>query len=81
MPRRPFKSLPERKTPKIPGVLDRIDIDTAIGDSAQANATGILANGLISASHGIADSVQSLVKAANKATGNPDKEELVENIN
>jgi len=101
-------SKPERKTPKIPGVLDRIDIDTAIVDAAQAiaNATGILvqqaynaqrervekkkqpgqryrndptwANGLISASHGVADSVQSLVKAANKAaTGNPDEEELV----
>jgi len=99
---------PERKTPKIPGVLDRIDIDTAIVDAAQAiaNATGILvqhaysaqrervekkrqpgqryrndptwANGLISASHGVADSVQSLVKAANKAaSGNADEEELV----
>jgi hypothetical protein len=35
---------PERKTPKIPGVLDRIDIDTAIVDAAQAiaNATGVL---------------------------------------
>lgn len=99
---------PERKTPKIPGVLDRIDIDTAIVDAAQAiaNATGVLvqhaysaqkerlekrrqpgaryrndptwANGLISASHGVADSVQSLVKAANKAaTGMADEEELV----
>jgi talin len=99
---------PERKTPKIPGVLDRIDIDTAIVDAAQAiaNATGILvqhaygaqrerlekrrqpgqryrndpawANGLISASHSVADSVQSLVKAANKAaTGMADEEELV----
>jgi len=99
---------PERKAPKIPGVLDRIDIDTAIVDAAQAiaNATGVLvqhayqaqrerlekrkqpgqryrndptwANGLISASHGVADSVQSLVKAANKAaTGMADEEELV----
>jgi len=35
-------------------------------------------NGLISASHGVADSVQSLVKAANKAaTGMADEEELV----
>jgi len=99
---------PERKTPKIPGVLDRIDINTAIVDAAQAIAasTGILvqhaytaqrerlekkkqpgqryrndptwANGLISASHGVADSVQSLVKAANKvSSGNADEEELV----
>jgi hypothetical protein len=36
------------------------------------------ANGLISASYGVADSVQSLVKAANKAaTGMTDEEELV----
>jgi len=97
---------PERKTPKIPGVLDRIDIDTTIVETAQAiaNATGFLvqhaygaqkerlvkrrqpgyhndptwANGLISASHDVADSVQSLVKAANKAaTGMADEEELV----
>jgi len=99
---------PERKAPKIPGVLDRIDIDFAIVDAAQAiaSATGILvqhaytaqrervekkrqpgqryrndptwANGLISASHGVAETVQSLVKAANKAaTGNADEEELV----
>jgi len=94
--------------PKIPGVLDRIDLDTAIVDAAQAvaNATGDLvqhaysaqrdrlekrkqpgqrynndptwANGLISASHGVTDSVQSLVKAANKAaTGVADEEELI----
>jgi len=98
---------PERKTPKIPGVLDRIDIDTAIVDAAQAiaNATGVLvqhaytaqrervekkrpgqrynndpnwANGLISASHNVADSVKSLVNAANKAaSGHADEEELV----
>jgi len=36
------------------------------------------ANGLISTSHGVADSVQSLVKAANKAaSSNVDEEELV----
>eukprot|EP01124_Arcella_intermedia_P012007 TRINITY_DN1832_c0_g1_i1.p1 TRINITY_DN1832_c0_g1~~TRINITY_DN1832_c0_g1_i1.p1 ORF type:complete len:2470 (-),score=665.52 TRINITY_DN1832_c0_g1_i1:45-7454(-) len=101
---------PQRKTPKIPGVLDKIDIDTAIVDAAKAiaTATGILvqhaytaqrermekkripgnqaryrndptwANGLISASHGVAETVQSLVKAANKAaTGQADEEELV----
>jgi len=99
---------PERKTPKIAGVLDRIDIDTAIVDAAQAiaNATGVLvqhaytaqrervekkrqpgqryrndpnwANGLISASHNVADSVKSLVNAANKAaSGHAEEEELV----
>jgi len=101
---------PERKAPKIPGVLDKIDIDTAIVDAAQAiaSATGILvqhaytaqrerlekkkqpggqtryrndpnwANGLISASHNVAGTVQSLVKAANKAaSGSAEEEELV----
>jgi len=102
-----YKPPPREK--KIPGVLDKFDINEAIVKAAQAiaAATGMLvsnaydaqrervenkaknprgryqndptwANGLISASHNVAGSVEALVQAANQAAdGKAEEESLV----
>jgi len=104
-----YKPPPREK--KLPGVLDKMDINEAIVKAAQAiaAATGTLvsnaydaqrervenktknpsmrgrytndptwANGLISASHNVAGSVQALVQSANQAAeGNAEEESIV----